>query len=371
MKVSKLHFKNISYPIIVGSNTINLLKQNIRTQCPNAKKVGIVYDKKIPRRFKQIIKNQLKNYKIYTFEYYTNEKLKSFNKVNILAEKLIRNNFNRNDILISVGGGIIGDFSGFVASIVKRGINFINLPSTLLAQVDASIGGKTGINSKNGKNLIGSFYQPKLVIIELKLLKSLSKRDIVCGFAEILKHSLIHDQNFFKWLRNNSKKILQQLDFKILRNAIIRSCKIKLFFVSSDEKEKNTRMILNFGHTFAHGIEAAKKFSRKINHGEAVLIGMHLATKLSYIKGLCSFKTFKEIDKFYKNNNLPYNVKKYLSNRESKKIVSFMSSDKKNEDDRINLILLKKIGKTTRPGKFKIKIIQMEKMLMKLINFNL
>ena len=370
MKITKLKFKNINYPIIVGSNAISLLKQQIKIKCSNAKKVGVVFDKKVPKKFQKIIKAQLKNYKVFTFEYQANEKLKSFNKVNDLVEKLIKSNFNRNDVLISVGGGIVGDFSGFVASIVKRGINFINLPSTLLAQVDASIGGKTGVNSINGKNLIGSFYQPKLVIIELKFLQSLLKRDIVCGFAEILKHSFIHDKKFFHWLKKNSKKILQKLDYKTLREAIIKSCKIKLFFVSSDEKEKNNRMILNFGHTFAHGIEAAKNFSRKINHGEAVLIGMHLATKLSYQKKVCSLKTFKEIDKFYRNNNLPYNLKEYFSLKESKKIVSFMSSDKKNVDDRINLILIKKIGRTTKPGKFKIKIREMEKILIKLINFN-
>ena len=210
MKISKIRIRNndINYPIFIGFGTINLIRKKIKNYCPTAKKIALVLDKNIPNKYKQKLKQQLKNYKLFTYEYSVNENLKSFGKVNILVEDLLKKNFNRNDIVISAGGGIIGDFSGFAASIVKRGINFINVPSTLLAQVDSSIGGKTGINSNKGKNLIGSFYQPKLVITELGFLKSLSKRNLVCGFAEILKHSLIYDKNFFNWINKNSKNIL-------------------------------------------------------------------------------------------------------------------------------------------------------------------
>ena len=177
MKISKIQIRNnnINYPIFIGLGTINLIREKIKNHCPTAKKIALVLDKNIPNKYKQKLKQQLKNYKLFTYEYSVNENLKSFGKINILVEDLLKNNFNRSDILISAGGGIIGDFSGFAASIVKRGINFINVPSTLLAQVDASIGGKTGINSSKGKNLIGSFYQPKLVITEHKV-QSVTRR---------------------------------------------------------------------------------------------------------------------------------------------------------------------------------------------------
>ena len=192
MKVSKIRVKNknTDYSIFIGNGAINLLERQVKKLCPKTKKVGLILDKKIPNKYKKEIKKQLKNYKVYIYEYLPNENLKSFTKANNLVEKLLKNNLSRSDVIVAAGGGIVGDFAGFVASILKRGVNFINLPSTLLAQVDSSIGGKTGVNSNRGKNLIGSFYQPRAVITELGFLKSLSRRNLVCGFAEILKHSL-------------------------------------------------------------------------------------------------------------------------------------------------------------------------------------
>ena len=209
MKVSKAKFKNNSanYSIFIGLGAIKYLKKQIGLVCPGAKKVALIFDKKIPNRLKNKVKQQIKSYEVHVYEYSVNEKLKSFKKANHLNESLLKKNFNRNDIIIAVGGGVIGDFAGFVASILKRGINFINLPSTLLSQVDASIGGKTGINSKKGKNLIGTFHQPKLVISEIEFLKSLPRREIICGFAEILKHALICDKKFFSWIEKNTKKL--------------------------------------------------------------------------------------------------------------------------------------------------------------------
>ena len=323
-------------------------------------------DKKIPNKYKKKIKTQIKNYKVFVYEYLPNENLKSFNKANNLIENLLKNNLSRSDVIIAAGGGIVGDFAGFVASIYKRGINFINLPSTLLAQVDSSIGGKTGVNSNKGKNLIGSFHQPKLVVSELGFLKSLSKRDLICGFAEILKHSLIYDEKFFNFLKKNSENILNKLNFEIARVVISKSCKIKLSFANEDEKEKNKRMILNFGHTFAHGIEAANNYSRKINHGEAVLIGMILATRLSFRKKICSYSTLNKIENIYEFNNLPKNLVDFFPKKSFYKIVNFMKMDKKNYDSKINLILLKRIGMTTKPGQFKITSAEMTSVLKKI-----
>ena len=368
MKISiiKVKIKDTKYSIIIGNGAINYLKQQIKSVCPKTKKVALILDKNIPGKQKKRIKRQLKSYSVYTKEYFPTENLKSFGKANSLAENLLEKNFNRNDTVVAAGGGIIGDFAGFVASILKRGINFINVPSTLLSQVDSSVGGKTGINSKRGKNLIGSFYQPKSVIGELSFLKSLPRRELVCGFAEILKYSLIRDKNFFKWIKKNSRIILEGKNGIVLRNAIVRSCKNKIYFVTTDEKEAGKRMLLNFGHTFAHAIEAASNFSKRINHGEAVLIGMLLATKLSVRKKICSNLTLKEIEKVYKDNNLPSALVKYFQKKDFNKIVNYMANDKKNNDSRINLILLKKIGKTTNPREIKMSLDQMKSIIKKI-----
>ncbi len=368
MKIHKVNVKtkDTKYPILIGNGAIKLLGKQIRLVCPKTKKVALILDRNIPSEHKKRIKKQLKNYYIYTKEFLPSENLKSFKHVNFLAENLLEKNFNRNDVIVAAGGGIIGDFAGFVASILKRGVNFINLPSTLLSQVDSSIGGKTGINSRRGKNLIGSFYQPKLVIAELSFLKSLPRRELICGFGEILKYSLIRDQSFFKWLQKNSKNILKGKNFTILKHAIVRSCKNKIYFISADEKETGKRMLLNFGHTFAHAIEAASNFSKRINHGEAVLIGMLLATKLSVRKKICSNLTLKQIKEIYKVNSLPSALHKHFPKKDFNKIVNYMVNDKKNNDDKINLILLRRIGKTTKPGDIKMSLSQMKNIIKKI-----
>ena len=368
MKISKIYVKNnnTQYSIYIGTGALNILRKQIKKLCPKTKKIALILDKNIPSKFKSEIKKQLKNYKVFAYEYLPNENLKSFNKANNLLEKLLKNNLGRNDTIITAGGGIIGDFGSFVASIFKRGLNLINLPSTLLAQVDSSIGGKTAVNSNKGKNLIGTFYQPKLVISDLRLLKSLSKRNIICGFAEILKHAIINDSKFFEILEKNLNKILGKFDENIMKNIIYRSCKIKLFYVNRDENEKNERMILNFGHTFAHAIEAINKYSRKVNHGEAVLVGIILASRISLLKCVCTNYTFNKIEKIYLTNKSLRKFNNFLTRKNLDKLVNFMEVDKKNFDKKINLILLKKIGKTTIPGQHRFYPNEMKNLLKKI-----
>ena len=369
MKMTKLKVNNLNsnYSIIIGRNILNQTYYQIKTLCPGAQKIALVCDKNVPTKFKNKLKSNLKKYKVYVFEYNVNEKFKSFVNVNKLVEKCLANNFNRNDVLISLGGGILGDYSAFAASIIKRGINFINIPTTLLAQVDSSIGGKTGVNSKRGKNLIGSFYQPKLVISDIEILKSLPHRELVCGYAEILKHALILNTNFFSWLKNNSKELLTNRNSNLLKKAIIESCKIKLHFVNKDIFEKDVRMKLNFGHTFAHAIEAQNKYSKKINHGEAVIMGMMMATKLSCLKKICNINTLNQLKYIYNSNNLKYDIKKIFKESEYEQIANYMTADKKNNDKKINLILLKKIGQTTKPNKYKISSAELKKVFRKII----
>ena len=363
----KTNNSNAKYSIIIGNNILNSLHQEIKKLCPMTKKIGLIIDINIPGKFKKKIKDTLKNYKIYTYEINPSEKIKSLKTASNLVEKLLLKKFNRSDTIIGMGGGVIGDVSSFVASITKRGINFINVPTTLLAQVDSSIGGKTGVNSNLGKNLIGSFYQPKLVVTDVSLLNSLKKRELICGFAEILKHSIIRDYSFFKWIQKNSKKILVDRNNDCLIYAIKKSCKIKLNIVNQDLKEKNLRMILNFGHTFAHAIEAKNKFSKKINHGEAVLMGMILATKLSFVKKICSKKTLDELLILYKINNLNYSIDKNITLSKFVELFKLMQ----NNDEKINFILLKKIGQTTRPENYKMSISDLTKSFQKLLNMNL
>jgi len=369
MKMTRLKVKNLSsdYSVIIGRNILDQISNQIKNLCPGAKKVALIVDKNVPNKFKNKLKKYLKKYTVLTFEYSVNEKFKTFTNVNKLVEKCLAVNFNRNDVLISLGGGILGDYSAFAASIIKRGINFINIPTTLLAQVDSSVGGKTGVNSTLGKNLIGSFYQPKVVISDVEFLQSLPNRELVCGYAEILKHSLILKNNFFNWLKNNSKQLLVNRNLNLLKKAIIESCKIKIYFVNKDVYEKNIRMILNFGHTFAHAIEAHNNYSKKINHGEAVIVGMMMATKLSYIKKLCSLSTLNQLKYIYDSNNLKYDIKKIFKKNEYSKITEYMSADKKNNDNKINLILLKKIGQTTKPNMCKISSNELKKVLNKII----
>ena len=362
MKNQEIKFQNKSerYSIFIGENSINLLPNKIKTLCPDTKKIGVIVDKNIPSKYKQRLKKKLKGYEVYFLPFLANEKNKSLAKTYSLLNILLSKNLNRSDLIIGFGGGITGDVASFVASIFKRGINFINIPTTLLAQVDSSIGGKTGVNSSHGKNLIGSFYQPKLVLIDTIFLKSLPRKEMVCGYAEILKHSIIKDRKFFSWLEKNTDSILSKKKERLIY-AIKKSCQIKMYFVSKDVKEKNMRMILNFGHTFAHAIEAKNKYSKKITHGEAVLAGMILAVKLSILKKRCTLKVLERILKIYSTNNLAYVLKNNSSYKWIKSLIPYLKNDKKNNDEKINFLLLNRIGKTELPNKFKISIKNLEK----------
>jgi len=365
MKNTKLiiRTKSKSYPIYFGNNILHNTGKLIKRNLPAVKKICIIVDNKLPKILLIKLIKSLKKYDLKLFKLAANEKTKSLKVANKIIEYLLINNFNRTDCVIAFGGGIFGDLSAFVSNLTKRGTKFINIPTTLLAQVDASIGGKTGINSNQGKNLIGTYYQPDFVLSDISILKSLPHREIISGYGEILKHSLILDKKFFLWLEKNGKKIINKKNNIILIKAISKSCKIKSTIVNKDEKEKNLRMILNFGHTFAHGFEAAKNFSRKLNHGEAVLLGMIIASDLSYKKRLLSHKDLSKIKKHYNNLKLLINIKKVFKKSEINKIIYFMKKDKKNIDEKINLILLKKIGKTTKPKQIALKDSEIKKFL--------
>jgi len=365
MKSSKLIIKtkNKIYPIYFGKNIVKKIDKLIKLNTPTIKKICIVYDNKLPKKIVKNLTKNLKKYDVKTFGLLASEKNKSLYTVDKIIENLLKNNFNRTDCVIALGGGIIGDLAALISNLTKRGLKFINIPTTLLAQVDASIGGKTGINSNHGKNLIGTYYQPDFVISDTDMLKSLPKREMVSGYGEILKHSLILDKKFFLWLNKNGKKILEDREDLLLKKAIIISCKIKGKIITKDENEKNLRKILNFGHTFGHGFERAKNFSNKLNHGEAVLLGMLVASELSFNKKLLNIKDLISIKKHYFNLKLPNNLKKIFKRKDINKIVHFMKKDKKNTSEKISLILLKKIGKVEKFEKTLMRSSEIKKFL--------
>ena len=339
----KINTGNQKYSIIIGNNILKKLKEFLDANFINFNQCLIVADKNVPKKLINKVLNSLPKKKIFVHYFSANEKNKNQKSIDNILSILLKKNFNRNDCVISVGGGITGDVSGFAASIFKRGLKFINIPTTLLAQVDSSIGGKTGINNKYGKNLIGSFYQPSLVISDIDFLKSLPKREVICGYGEILKHAIIADKKFFTFLNVNGLKILN-LQSPLIERAIFKSCSIKKKIVETDEKEMGIRKILNFGHTFAHAYEAALGYSIKLNHGEAVILGIKTAAKFSLLNKILDIKEFKLIENHLNKLNLPRNITKFFLLKNLNKILSFMKKDKKNTSDKLNLVLLKKIG---------------------------
>ena len=345
MKPIKLIIKTKTqkYPIIIGSNLVSNISKIIKNNSLYFKQCLLVVDKNISVKIVSQIKRSLNKKKLYVHFFKANEINKNIESVNKIVDILLNKNFSREDCLISIGGGITGDISGFAASLFKRGLKFINVPTTLLSQVDSSIGGKTGANTKYGKNLIGSFYQPNLVVSDIQFLKTLPKREVICGYGEILKHALIANKNFYNFLDINNKKIFE-LSSPFIEKAIYESCKIKKKVVEKDEKEKGLRKILNFGHTFAHDFEASLGYSIKLNHGEAVILGIKTALSFSLKNNLLRQNEYNSIIDHISKINFPSKINKFFKIKDLNKILSFMLKDKKNNTNKINLILLKKIG---------------------------
>tara|TARA_B100000029_G_C17561140_1_gene953410 strand:- start:646 stop:1743 length:1098 start_codon:yes stop_codon:yes gene_type:complete len=353
--IVKTNFKN--YSIFIGRNILSKFSSILKKEKINFDKCLIVVDKNLPKKNLKILKKKIKSKTEVTY-FNPSEKNKNFENVVKILNILFVKKFSRNDCLIALGGGITGDVVGFAASIYKRGLKFINIPSTLLSQVDSSIGGKTGVNNIYGKNLVGSFYQPDLVISDVSLLKTLPYREVVCGYAEIIKHALIKSKKNFVYLKKNYKEILK-LKSPFIEKTILESCKIKKNIIQKDEDEKNLRKILNFGHTFAHAFESSLGYSRKLNHGEAVIIGMGIATKFSNLNNQLPAKDFMNINEHFNSLKLNLKFHKFFTKRDIKKICNFMKMDKKNNSNKINLILLRKIGRTTINKSYEIKKIEM------------
>ena len=329
--------KSKKYKIFIENGSINTyLKSELRTDS----KKFIIVDSKVSKKINKIIKNK-KNVFLITVK--GSEKLKSINSYWKIISKLLQKKIDRSSTIISIGGGTVGDLCGFISNTILRGVKFSLIPTTLLSQVDSSIGGKNGINSKYGKNLIGTFYQPDIVIIDPTILRSLPLKQLRTGYAEIVKHALINDKNFYIWLKKNLKNILL-LKKNPLCYAILKSIKIKEKYVTSDEKEKlvnsSSRAMLNFGHTFGHALESINNYRSNLTHGEAISIGMILAAKISYRMKNIRRSELDDIIYHFKQAGLPYSTKSMINN----KLYKAIAADKKNINNKINLILLKKVG---------------------------
>ena len=340
--IVRTKYKN--YPIFIGNNLLHKFDKYQNKYLKNTNKILIITTRKIPKKYISRLKKNLKKIKTYTLIFPDGERIKSNTHVTKITNLLSKNNFNRNDCIVATGGGVIGDLAGYAASIFKRGINLVQIPTTLLSQVDSSVGGKTAINNNYGKNIIGTFFQPDFVLIDTDTLNSLPKREIVAGFAEILKYSLILDKKFFNWLKLKGHLILKNKNKNIILTAIYKSCLFKASVVGKDEFENNYRAILNFGHTFAHSIETLTNYSKKIIHGEAVLIGMMIASRLSNQLGYLKNNELKDLKTLYEKLDLNFKYKKFVNKKNMNNIFKIMANDKKSLGKKIKIILLKKIG---------------------------
>ena len=311
-----------SSQILIGES-IN----NFRKYLPD-KKIIIVTDKNLNRLYGSHF-NQFP-----VIEIGTGENSKTLKTIEFIISKLIELQFDRHSFVVGIGGGIVCDVTGFAASVFMRGIDFGFISTTLLSQVDASIGGKNGVNFNSYKNIIGNFNQPEFVICDPEMLKTLPPKEVKCGMGEIVKHSLIADKNMFGFINENYSKILS-LDNGIITKLVYTNVRIKAEIVNKDEKEKGERKKLNFGHTLAHAIE---KYS-DLSHGEAVAIGILFAANLSYKKSYLSKSEFLQIEDLLKKLNLPIKI-----NIDSTKLTEAITKDKKRYNANIDFVYLKKIG---------------------------
>jgi 3-dehydroquinate synthase len=335
-----------SYDVIIEENLINNIDKYL-SNLKLGKKIFIISDDNVAPLYLKNITFSLQKleHEIHSFTLNAGEHLKSFANLADLANKILSLTPDRNSTIIALGGGVIGDLSGFLASIILRGVNFIQIPTTLLSQIDSSVGGKTAINSDYGKNLLGSFYQPRIVLIDPKTLATLSQREFLCGYVETFKYALINNTDFFALLENN-KLAIKNREYDFLTKIIAIAVKSKADIVAQDEKETSgLRALLNLGHTFGHALEKDTNYSNLLKHGEAVAIGMNLAAQFSVKLGFAQPEIIDKIKQHLKYFNIPTELNDIKHQWNQDKLLTHMLSDKKNQDGIINFILLTDIGK--------------------------
>lgn len=344
-EIVRVHLKDRSYDILVGERLLAQAGDYIAPLVKNPN-VIIVSDENVAKFHLHRLSGALeeKHIRQRSIVIPPGERTKSYGEFGTLMETILELKPDRHTTLIALGGGVVGDITGFAASVLLRGVDFIQIPTTLLAQVDSSVGGKTGINSRFGKNLIGTFYQPKLVLADVSTLCTLPKRELLCGYAETLKYALIGDEKFFGWLEKNGKALLGG-NAKATAHAVVESCKTKAAIVAADEKESGKRALLNFGHTFAHALEAETGYSDMLLHGEAVAIGMILALKLSVAMGVCDQAALDKTLAHYKEVGLSASPLNIRPQWDVDRLMAHFAHDKKTKDGALTFILTHGIGR--------------------------
>jgi 3-dehydroquinate synthase len=328
-----------SYDILIGSAILDQIGP-ILSKVGSGMRAIIITNPEIDKLYGDRTRLSIKQagFEVDTVQIPEGEEHKSLASAEKAYDCLMEFSCDRNTVLVALGGGVIGDLTGFIAATFMRGIPFVQIPTTLLAQVDSSVGGKTAVNHPRGKNIIGAFYQPKVVLIDLETLSTLPPDEFKAGLAEVVKYGVIADPELFDYLNENAERILK-LDSECLSRIIETSCAIKAQVVESDERENRRRMILNFGHTFGHAVEALTEYVQ-YKHGEAVAIGMAFASRLSNEMDKCSSSVGERVEELLMKLNLPTKS----PNLNSNEIIESMYHDKKTTAKKIKFILAKKIG---------------------------
>jgi len=338
IKTLQLSLGERSYPIHIGPGLISqpdLYRPHIR-----GRQVMLVSNETVAPLYLQNVRETLSGYQLEQVILPDGEEYKTLEILNRIFDALLEKRFNRNCCLVALGGGVIGDMTGFAAASYQRGVDFIQLPTTLLAQVDSSVGGKTGVNHALGKNMIGAFHQPRCVLADTDTLDTLDERQLSAGIAEVIKYGLIEDAGFFSWLEDNMARLLAR-DTQALIHAIERSCQCKAEIVAADERESGKRALLNLGHTFGHAIETGMGYGNWL-HGEGVAAGMAMAADLSARHGWISHSDVERIRRLLAQAQLPVDAPADISREQ---FLNLMAVDKKALDGGLRLILLDAIGK--------------------------
>lgn len=325
---------------IVFSQSFDELWEELKHLGADEKRLCIVTDSNVSKLYGENLKKELegKCSKVSLYTFPAGEAYKTLDTVQAIYRFLIEEGFDRRDMLLALGGGVTGDITGYAAATYLRGIDYVQIPTTLLAQTDSSIGGKTGVDFDGYKNMVGAFKMPRLVYMNLSTLKTLEDRQFFAGFAEVMKHGLIKDALFYEWLIDKMYEICER-DLNVLEEMVMRSCTVKKLVVEKDPTEQSDRALLNFGHTIGHAIEKARNF--ELYHGECVALGAVAAAYISWKREMLSMEEYYEIRDMFVPFYLPITVE----NIHPEEVVNLTKADKKMEGGRIKFILLKKIGK--------------------------
>ncbi len=337
MRELKVALGDRSYPIYIGEEVMH--DSALVAPFVAGKKVMLVSNETVAPLYEETVRKALAEFDVDSVVLPDGEEYKNWQTLNLIFDALLEKKHSRKTTIVALGGGVIGDMAGFAAACYQRGVDFIQVPTTLLSQVDSSVGGKTAVNHPLGKNMIGAFYQPQAVVIDTLSLNTLPAREVSAGIAEVIKYGLIRDAAFFEWLEQNIDALVA-LDREALAYAIERSCACKAEVVAADEREGGVRAILNLGHTFGHAIETRQGYGNWL-HGEAVAAGMVMAAKLSALEGDLSDADVERIVALLKRANLPARGPEGMSVDEYREL---MSVDKKVLDGSLRLVLMKAIG---------------------------